>query len=247
MDIFLGFVLLDEVKWDREQLVRDLRNDWDMDISGEISSGEDSHALITAIGDVRLVFSLMDAPVPNGKAEYYARGNYMWKEAIEVTGRHKAHIMIAATSKGNALECANCYVKAAASCLKQKHAIALYSEGAVYQPKFFIEMAQTIKKGVFPIFNTIWFGFYRDKEKIGFYTYGMKKFDKEEIEVYVSYAGNTELNDIREFIADVCSYVIENDVTLKGGDTIGFSKDQKLPITYSDGIALDGKTLKIRY
>jgi hypothetical protein len=45
----------------------------------------------------------------------------------------------------------------------------------------------------------------------------------------------------------LASYVLEYDVTLKNGETIGFSEDEKLPITLSNGIALDGETLKIQY
>ncbi len=41
--------------------------------------------------------------------------------------------------------------------------------------------------------------------------------------------------DLRGFVLDIASYVLEQDVTLRDGETIGFSEGQKLPITRSAG------------
>lgn len=72
----------------------------------------------------------------------------------------------------------------------------------------------------------------------------MKKFGKDEMEVYVS-PGSADLNQIRDFMLNIVGYVLEYDAELKDGETIGFSAEQKLPITKSRGIALDGETIKI--
>lgn len=42
-------------------------------------------------------------------------------------------------------------------------------------------------------------------------------------------------------------YVVKQDVTLRDGETVGFSAGQKLPITRSAGVSLDGMTLKLGY
>ena len=67
---------------------------------------------------------------------------------------------------------------------------------------------------------------------------------KEEMEVY---AANADLNDVRDFLLDIVTYVLDCDVTLNDGETIGFSEEQKLRITLSDAVALDGKSLKLEY
>lgn len=41
--------------------------------------------------------------------------------------------------------------------------------------------------------------------------------------------------------------MLEYDVTLNNGETIGFSAEDKHAITYSEGVALPGMTLKIEY
>ena len=37
---------------------------------------------------------LMDTPVPNGEAEYYAEANFLWREAVETVKQHKAHLLV---------------------------------------------------------------------------------------------------------------------------------------------------------
>lgn len=95
-----------------------------------------------------------------------------------------------------------------------------------------------------PVLDWVWFGIYRTNRYAGIYTYGMRKFGKEEIEVYTT---NANLSDVRDFLLDVVTYVLDDDVTLKDGDTIGLSEEQKLGVTLSDGIALEGKSLKLEY
>ena len=95
-----------------------------------------------------------------------------------------------------------------------------------------------------PILDWVWFGVCRTDEYIGIYTYGMRKFGKEEMEVY---ATNANLNEVRDFLLDIVTYVLDSDVTLKDGDTIGFSEEQKLRVTLSDAVALGGKSLKLEY
>ena len=52
---------------------------------------------------------------------------------------------------------------------------------------------------------------------------------------------------LRRFLFDVAYYVLSGPVRLRAGETIGFSAQQRLAITRSPGIALDGMTLKIEY
>ena len=53
--------------------------------------------------------------------------------------------------------------------------------------------------------------------------------------------------ELLEFMTDVAAYVIESDVVLRDGETIGFSEEQKLPITKSPSAVLDGETVKIKF
>ncbi|MGV3586638.1 MAG: DUF4261 domain-containing protein [Adhaeribacter sp.] len=95
-----------------------------------------------------------------------------------------------------------------------------------------------------PLYNWIYFGLRQENEKQSVYTYGLADFNKKEMEIVNSRHSLEELN---EMIFNLAHYVIENDVTLKDGETIGISAEQKLRISESKGKFLDGTTLKIEY
>lgn len=237
---FVSFVLLSEPNWDLSQLLKDLKEEWNIDFPAK----ESKDTLVEKFGDGFITVGLIPAPIPDGEAERYAEANYLWPEAESVVKSHKAHIMIAVTQNdNNLLEKAKVTTKIVDACLKQKNAIAVYADGAVYEPEFYNMAAQSLHEDILPIFDWIWFGIYKDGDTPGIYTYGMRKFGKEEIDVYAK----APLNDIRDFVCDVVGYVLEYDVTLNDGETIGFSEDEHLPIKLSKGIALDGYTLKIAY
>ena len=55
-------------------------------------------------------------------------------------------------------------------------------------------------------------------------------------------------SEIRDFLADLVSYVLEYDAVLQDGETIGFSAEDRHAISYGPGISLpDQMTLKIRF
>ena len=116
----------------------------------------------------------------------------------------------------------------------------------VFGPRFYEGFADMMKEDELPTFNWIWFGLWRNKNGLNGYTYGMDAFGKEEMEVLGTGA---DPNDLRAFLASLASYVLENDVELHDGETIGFSADDKHAITRSPGVGLpeEQMTLKISW
>jgi len=252
---FIGFVLLSEPVLNKKQLAADLESEWGIKISvSEINSNDEKYKDIFLFKEknMQIAVSLIPAPIPEEEVVHYARANYMWKDAVDVVKTHKAHIVVAILDDGTDLcQKGKMFTKVISSCLNQPNAIGVYSDGAVYEKSFFREAAAMAKNDGLPILNLVWFGIYRDEKQAGIYTYGLRKFGKEEIEVYVtpdnSDFSSVDLNGIRNFVLDIVSYVLNNNVVLRDGETIGFSAEQKLPITMSKGLALDGDTLKIKY
>lgn len=247
---FAGFVLLSEPEWDKDKFLEDFKEDWGIEIVEEdhIDDPDDDGKLVYAdVEGFRVVVGLIEAPVPNGEAEYWAQGNYMWKDGVEIVKTHKAQLIVCIMGDSpDILAKGKLYVKLASSALKQENALALYNEGAVFPPDMYIAFCEPMKSDRIPILNLVWFGIFGDDKQIGIYTYGMRRFGKQEMEVYVP-RGSADLNNIRAFLLDISDYVLSGNVTLKDGETIGFTAEQKLPITLSKGIAVDGNTLKIAY
>ncbi|CAN4042873.1 DUF4180 domain-containing protein, partial [Dysosmobacter welbionis] len=122
----------------------------------------------------------------------------------------------------------------------------MYTSGVVFEPRFYEGFADMMKEDELPIFNWIWFGLYRSEGGLNGYTYGMDVFGKEEMEVLNA---DAEPEKLRDFLASLASYVLACDVTLKDGETIGFSADDKHAIIRSPGVSLpeEQMTLKISW
>ena len=247
---FAGFVLLSEPVWDKDKFLADFKEDWGVVITeaDHVDDPNDDGKLIYAdVEGLRVVVGIIEAPVPNGEAEYWAQGNYMWKEAVEVVSTHRAQLIVCILGDTpDLLAKGKLFVKLAASALRQDNAIAFYSEGAVYSPEMYLSFCEPMKNGGLPLLNLVWFGIFANDREMGVYTYGMRRMGKEEREVYVP-KETADLNKIRGFLLGIVDYVLSGSVTLKDGETIGCSAEQKLPITLSKGIAVDGDTLKIAY
>lgn len=239
---FVGFVLLADAKWDKHQLIHDLKSEWGLEATEEDHA--DDEVLVFSVDEMTAAVSLMPAPVPDGEAELNAQNNYMWPEAVETAKAHKAHIMAAVLGDAPLLEKEKLFVKLLATCCRQKNATGVYTSGTVFEPRFYEEFAGMMKEGELPVFNWIWFGLYQREGGICCYTYGMRAFGKDEMEVLDA---NAQPSDVREFLSNLVTYVLENDVILRDGETIGFSPKDKHQIIRSEGVSLPEMTLKIRY
>ena len=246
--VFTGFVLLSKGKWDKEQFIRDMKEKWDITVDEyDASEEKDDDALVFEVGDMLAAVSLNNYPIPGGEAEVNAENNYMWPDAVKVAKKHSAHIMVAVLGKEeNLLEKGKLFTKVVAACCRQKYATGVYTSGVVFEPGFYEGFADMMQNDELPIFNWIWFGLWRDENSMNGYTYGMDVFGKDEMEVLGT---DAEPGDLRDFLASLVSYVLENDVELQDGETIGFTADDKHTITRSPGVSLpeDQMTLKISW
>lgn len=243
--IFNGFILLNTSECDLDQIKANLQQDWGITCPPPAEDEKDGILVFESEGFM-LAASFVDAPIPDGEAEHFAEANYMWKEAVDVTRTHVAQIILAVfTRSGTPQESGKMFTKLASSCLKLPNAVGIYTSGTVFQPEMYVELAELMKEdNAFPLLNLVYYGLARTENGVGAYTYGLRAFGKEEIEIIDSQATPAEL---RDFLIDITGYVLEYDVTLRDGETIGFSEEQKLPITRSAGILVDGESLKIQF
>ena len=246
--VFTGFVLLSKAEWDKEQFIRDMKEKWDIAVDESDASGEkDDDALVFEVGDMLAAVSLAEYPIPGGEAEANAENNYMWEDAVKIAREHRAHLMVAVLGKEkDLLEKGRLFTKVVAACCRQKYATGVYTSGVVFEPRFYEGFADMLKGDELPIFNWIWFGLWRNEKGLNGYTYGMEAFGKDEMEVL---GADAEPGDLRDFLASLASYVLENDVELHDGETIGFTADDKHAITRNPGVGLpeDQMTLKISW
>lgn len=240
--IFVGFVLLDEYGFDTDRFKNLFEKEWEYEFC-DFKVTEDTISF--TCDKCMVVASMVSVPVPNDEATKDAQTSFIWKEAVEVTKTHVAHIILTVVKEDENIttkDVSYVFVKAASTLLKLKNAIAFNYCGTVFEPHFYINASETLKEGDIPLLNLIYFGIYRTKAGINGYTYGLKYFGKKEIEVIGT---EKSPDEISEYLYNIAYYVIENDVNLKAGETIGFRADEKFKITLSKGISLDENTLKI--
>ena len=240
---FCGSILLSENVWDKDQLISDLKADWGIEIPKEDTEDEDT--IFTDIDKCRIVISKFPVPVPNEEAEINAENNWMWEDAVEVTKTHKAHIVVVILGdEEDLISRGLLYTKIMATCCKQENAIGVFTCGVVFEPSYYMKSAEMIRDGELPIFTWVWFGLYRTENGLSTYTYGMKDFGKLELEILDA---DEDAGKLLSFISAIASYILQDDVELKDGETIGLSEKDIHQITLSKGVALPEKTLKISY
>ena len=244
---FTGFVLLNEVKFDKEKFLKDLKEDWKITLDlGNDSENNEKDMLVGNIGDIMVAVALMPAPIPNNEAVDNAKINYKWKDAVKVAEEHKAHILVSLLGEPNLVDGAKLYTKIISALTKQENCTGLYVTKTVLNPDMYRDFTEYyVENDMFPVENTIFIGVYKtDNGEINAYTYGMETFGKKEMEVINSLEQPKDIYNLLQAIAD---YVITSDVILQDGETIGFTAEQKIPISQSKGVAVNGTTLKLGY
>lgn len=244
---FVGFVLLSSPEWNPEKFKADLLADWNIECREDAPdpSSPEMPPLVFSIGDAIGAVSLMPAPVPNNEAVENAASNYMWPEAVEAAKNHQAHLIVAILGKNiPVLEGGKLFVKLTAACCKQENVLGVNTSGTLFEPSYYLEAAQVMKADELPVLNWIYFGLYQAEDGLNAYTFGMKAFGKDEIEVLHVHDNP---NDLRSFLFDMVYYVLAQNVVLHDGETIGFSEEQMLSIKRGQGVSLDEVMLKIEY
>lgn len=246
MSTFVGFVLLDEVRFDAEKYVKDLKEDWNLNYDFEIT--QEDNTIIADYNGMIMTASLMPVPIPDNEAVEQAKTNYRWKEAIEAAEKHKAHLLVSVINRGDMdnIEGAKHYVKLLANTTKQEGCLGINILGTVIHPQMYYDFAKLYDENDdFPIENIVYIGLYGDENNtVSGYTYGLEQFGKKELEIIKSLE---EAEEVYNFLASISDYIITSDVVLNDGETIGFSEEQKIQISVSKGIALDGETIKLGF
>ena len=242
-----GFVLLNEAKFNREKFLKDLKEDWKITLDlGDDSENKEKDMLVGNIGDIMVAVALMPAPIPNNEAIDNAKTNYRWKDAVKVAEEHKAHILVSLLGEPNLVDGAKLYTKIISALTKQENCTGLYVTKTVLNPDMYRDFTEYyVENDMFPVENMIFIGLYAAEDnKVSAYTYGMEGFGKKEMEILAS-SENPE--DVYYFLQAIADYVITSDVILQDGETIGFTAEQKISISQSKGVAVNGTTLKLGY
>ncbi len=243
----LGMVLLNDIsKIDFKKVIGELQYKYDITITGQDTDEEKGIAVIQLKGS-QIAIMLMDVPIPGDELEFPSQISYLWPDAKDLTPKHKGHIIISVTSTGdNKLKMFRTFTKVATSILTNTNALGIYlgNQTLVLPTAFYVDNAKSMTDDSLPLMNWIYIGLRDDNDKNNGYTFGLKEFGFDEMEILNSKHSKEE---IHEMLFNLSHYVILSNVTLKDGETIGLTADQKIKLSRSQGVQVEGTTLKVSY
>lgn len=241
----LGMVLLeDRNSFDLKGTVSELKTKWKLKVN---DNDADDKTAVLEIENYNVAIAVIPAKIPGEEVEKNAEFNYFWENGVEETSKHKGHIVLSILNAGkNVVQENLLYTKIVSAVLNHSKSIGIYIGGRtlVLKKDFYQANVEMMSEEDLPLYNWIYFGLRKENGKQSVYTYGLSDFGKLEMEIVDSEYSLKELN---EMMFNLAHYVVAYDVTLKHGETIGLSAEQKLKISESKGRFLDGKTLKIDY
>ena len=146
--------------------------------------------------------------------------------------------------EANAIEAASFFTDTVNLCSMETKALGIYTTGTVYEPSFYNEWAGKLRNGEMPLPLWVYVGLVRDENGLSGYTYGLTLFGRLELEIIGTSRSHEELYN---FLYNVCEGILSEGMYFHDGETLSFTSDQRLTITKSKAVYVEGDSFKIAY
>ena len=239
----LGMILMNKMElMDYPNIEKDILKTWDLK-KEEIDGNDQTISFI--VDDATFMIGFIPAPVPAEELNTAIEYSYLWKDARSALN-NESHIVIAVVGEHEPLDLYKHFTKITSIILEHTNSMGIYlgNQTLVLSKEMYIEEAATMDDGNLPLSLWVYFGMRQQDNKNSIYTYGMKEFGLHEMEIVNS---KNSMEEAMAFMMGIAHYTIAGNVVLNDGETIGVSEEQKIKISLSNGVNLDGQTLKIAY
>jgi hypothetical protein len=229
-------------RYQLDAIVDNLKNEWGLAISD--ITGNDDSAIITIDGDM-VAIAYLAAPIPMSDIEGTAQYAYNWPSVLADLKDFTGHAIVSIMgSEKTTLEQYKLLSKVLSSMLNTSPSVGIYqgSQSLLIPNDQYKESAEALKADSLPVDLWIYLGLRKSENGNSIYTYGLTAFAKHEMEIINS---TLELDDLYNFIINICAYIIGSNVTLNSGETLGYTANQKINITLSKGQFVEGQSLKL--
>ncbi|MEO6522850.1 MAG: DUF4261 domain-containing protein [Mucilaginibacter sp.] len=225
-----------------DKIIENLKSHWGLEVT-EVA-GDNTTTSFMIDGET-VAIAYMPVPIPWDDIEGTAKYAYNWSNALTDLREHTGHAFVTIMAgKKSPLERYKILSKLLYSTLITSGSIGVYQGSqSLLIPRS--QYLATIEEagGSIPVALWIYIGLRKPTSGNNAYTYGLKDFEKNEIEIIDS---ELSLEELYDFLLNITSYIISNDITLKSGETIGFTAEQKIPITLSKGEQVTGESFKLK-
>jgi len=243
-DVHLGMILFEHLdNYRLEDALKRLQNYWD--IQTEQLETDDSGAAFMAEG-MSVTIMNMNIAIPLQELEQAASIAYNWPSAEETIKIQRSHVIIAVLpSLKSQIDRYFLISKIVESILSTSVALGVYSGGQsllISKQQYLNSMANFKEHAVLPIDLWVYVGLAKFEDGCAGYTYGLCYFNKLEMEIIKS---ELNLEEIYELIINTCAYVIQNNIAFKEGQTVGITNEEKIRLTISEGLLVQGMSIKL--
>lgn len=241
----LGMIMLgDENTFIQQELFTDLFTRFNRQVT---NPGSDANALTFEMEGELVAIMHMPFPIPAGDIEGTAKYAYNWQTVLDEVKDHKSHLIV--TVIGNGKDQVKKYAvltRVISSLLNVTNSIGVYkgNQSLLVNKTDYLAEAALMSDDYLPVNLWVYFGLQPGDRGNSGYTYGLKEFNKKEMEILHS---SKDIFEIREFLFNMAHYVLDADVTFRNGQTCGLSENEKIKISVSKGEMTEGDTIKLAY
>lgn len=243
--IILGMVLLQDINpFDIDTFRKDFLSFYGNNI--QEPTGDNASFVFKVNGEM-IAIAHMPVPIPLGDIQGTAKYAYNWETVLEDTAKHESHLIVSLMQGGqDQIKRFKIFTRVICSLLRTTNSIGIYqgNQSLLIPKKDYLSEAELMSDDYLPLSLWIYFGLRTTEKGKSGYTYGLKEFNKTEMEVLNSSKG---LEEIRGFLFNIIHYVLDYDVTFKDGQTCELSEGERILISMSKGKFVDGDTLKLAY
>lgn len=225
------------------KVIESLQSDWDIEPTD--IEGDDDAAAFKIDGET-VAMAYIDGQIPQEDIEGTAQYAYNWPNAMNELKDHTGHAIVTIMAgQKSPLERFKILSKVISSILTASNAIGIYngSQSLLTPRKQYLDIVEELKHNSLPVPLWVYIGLRASATGNNVYTYGLTEFEKQEMEIVDS---KLDLEELYNFLLNITSYVIGNDITLKSGETLGYTVDQKIAVTLSKGEFIDGQSFKLK-
>lgn len=237
-------ILEDKSGFNTTNFTRDYNDNYENAIQ-QTEGGSDG--FVCKIDDETVAIMHMGFPIPWEDIEATAKYAYNWPKVLNDVKLHQDHLVISIfTGSNDPIKRFRIFTCVISSLLRTTNAIGVYkgNQSLLIPKDHYLQEASRMSDNYLPLNLWVYFGLRKTDGGNGGYTYGLTLFNKTEMEILDS---SNSLRDIRGFLFNIAHYVLQYDVTFEDGQTCGLSKDEKISITYSEGLMVSGNTFKLGY
>lgn len=228
--------------FDLDKVVDYLKTSWN--VKATDINGDNNTVTFTIQGEM-VALATMAVQIPWGDIQGTAQYAYNWTTAEKDLENHNSHIIVTVMSSNKSeIERFGILTKVLSSILATTNCLGVYqgSQSLLISKEQYLDSAEALKENKIPFDLWIYIGLRKTDSGNNAYTYGLSSFDKLEMEFINC---KLELQEMYNFLGNICAYVINNNVKFKNGETLGYTAEQKIKITQSKGIFVEGQTLKL--